>query len=179
MIKLYSDEDLWNATRQRNRILYLFCGITVCCIIAFVLLTAFYVQLPYKDSSGVWYIVGACVLTAGYIIFAFPYLGICYKRVHAYYKMVKFISVGFKEYVCLPFAGIEDWITHDGVDVNVATFTVHNRKKEEDMLRQIYVDGEKDFPPFEEGKYVKLILQGNLLIEYELTDRKTIQEATD
>ena len=38
------------------------------------------------------------------------------------------------------------------------------------MIRQIYVDGEKDFPPFEEGQSVRVISQGNLLIEYEIVD---------
>ena len=36
------------------------------------------------------------------------------------------------------------------------------------MIRQIYVDGEKDFPPFEEGEEVRFVSQGNLLIEYEI-----------
>ena len=36
------------------------------------------------------------------------------------------------------------------------------------MIRQIYVDGEKDFPPFEEGQQVRIVSQGNLLIEYEI-----------
>ena len=40
-----------------------------------------------------------------------------------------------------------------------------------------YVDGEKDFPPFEEGKSVHIISQGNLLIEYELMkENKTVCE---
>ena len=38
------------------------------------------------------------------------------------------------------------------------------------MTRQVYVDGEKDFPPFEEGKRVGFVTQGNLLVEYELID---------
>ena len=33
---------------------------------------------------------------------------------------------------------------------------------------EIYVDGEKDFPPFEEGQQVRIVSQGNLLIEYEI-----------
>ena len=65
----------------------------------------------------------------------------------------------------------------DGVDVNVATFSVRNIKRDETMIRQIYVDGEKDFPPFEEGKSVHIISQGNLLIEYELMkENKTVCE---
>ena len=82
--------------------------------------------------------------------------------------MLRFITVGLKEYSVAPFAGIEDWTTRDGVDVNVATFRVHNIKRDEDMIRQIYVDGEKDFPPFEEGEEVRFVSQGNLLIEYEI-----------
>lgn len=168
MTKLYSDCDLWNAVRQKKRILNVFLGITVLFVAGLVTLVVLYTMLPYKDPSRNWYIVGACVLTALYIFFTFPYMGICFKRSNAYCKMLKYISVGIKEYCILPFAGIEDWLTHDGVDVNVATFTVRNSKTDENMLRQIYVDGEKDFPAFCEGKQVKMVLQGNLLIEYEL-----------
>ena len=82
--------------------------------------------------------------------------------------MLKFISLGLKESAVLPFAGIDDWLTHDGVDVNVANFQVRNIKRDEEMIRQIYVDGEKDFPPFEEGHQVRIVSQGNLLIEYEI-----------
>lgn len=178
MIRLYSDEDLWNATRQRNRILKIYLGVLALYVAAFVAIVVLYVSLPYNDPSAVWYIVGASVLTALFIFFSFPFLGICFKRSNAYYKMIKYISVGLKEYDCLPFAGIEDWITHDGVDVNVATFTVRNRKRDEDMLRQVYIDGEKDFPDFQEGHYAKLILQGNLLIEYELMNEQ-IQEGME
>ena len=41
---------------------------------------------------------------------------------------------------------------------------------------EIYVDGEKDFPAFKEGQYARLVSQGNLLIEYELTDEPSIKE---
>ncbi len=170
MIKLYSDNDLWDAIRQRNRILGIFLGVTAFYVAGLILLMILYTMLPFEDPTGKWYIVGASVLTALYIFFTFPYMGICFKRSRAYCKMLKFISVGLKEYCILPFAGIDDWLTHDGVDVNVATFTVRNTKTDEDMVRQIYVDGEKDFPEFCEGKKVKMILQGNLLLEYEMLD---------
>ncbi len=172
MTKLYSDNDLWDAIRQKRRILGVFLGITALYLVGLIVIVVFYTMLPYKDPSGTWYIVGASVLTAIYIFFSFPYMGICFKRSRAYCKMMKYISVGLKEYCVLPFAGIDDWLTHDGVDVNVATFTVRNTKTDEDMIRQIYVDGEKDFPDFQEGKYVKMVLQGNLLIEYDLADEK-------
>ncbi|MDE5897591.1 MAG: hypothetical protein K2H43_07240, partial [Clostridia bacterium] len=75
--------------------------------------------------------------------------------------------------------GIDDWTTHDGVDVNVANFAVKNIKRDETMTRQIYVDGEKDFPAFEEGKYARLVSQGNLLIEYELLGNSEEKETKE
>lgn len=170
MIKLYHDEDLYEAVRQKRRLLDIFLAVTAVYIAGLVTLSALYIGLTYNDPSATWYIVGASVLTAVYIIFSFPYMGISYKRSRAYCKMLKYISLGLKECTVAPFVGIEDWITHDGVDVNVATFSVPNPKRDEPMLRQIYVDGEKEFPAFREGHKAKMILQGNLLIGYELEE---------
>ena len=167
MTRLYSDADLWDAHMQRRRILGVFFGVTGVYLAGFAALLVYYIMLPYEDPNQDWVIALACAATALYIIFLFPYMGITFKRCNAYCKMLRFISVGLKEYMTAPFAGIEDWTTRDGVDVNVATFRVHNIKRDEDMIRQIYVDGEKDFPPFEEGRQFRLISQGNLLIEYE------------
>ena len=50
----------------------------------------------------------------------------------------------------------------------MALFRVRSVKRDEEMTRQIYVDGEKDFPPFEEEGMVRVVSQGNLLIEYQL-----------
>ena len=170
MVYLYRDSDLWDAYCQRRRILAGFWIATALFIAGFLGIFLYYLFLPYADPNGTWATAVACVLAAAYVIFLFPYMGICYRRVNAYYKMLRFISAGLKEHMVAPFAGIEDWTTTDGVDVNVATFRVHNHKRDEDMIRQIYVDGEKDFPPFEEGSSVSVISQGNLLIAYEILD---------
>lgn len=170
MTSLYSDSDLWEALKQKRRILAVFFAVTGAFLLGFVALTVFYILLPYEDPRGKWLIAATCVLTALYLIFVFPYMGISFKRSRAYCKMLNFISVGLKECSVLPFNGVEDWTTHDGVDVNVAIFAIHNIKRDEVMLRQIYVDGEKDFPAFEEGKHVRLVTQGNLLIEYEILE---------
>lgn len=168
MIRLYNDLDLLDACRQRRRLLLGFLIATGLFLAGLTTLVVFYILLPYEDPSGVWYIVGTSALTGIYIIFCFPYMGISFKRCNAYCKMLGFISKGRKEYAQLPFSDIDDWTTRDGVDVNVALFRVKNVKKDEELIRQIYVDGEKDFPPFQEGMQVKLISQGNLLIEYEI-----------
>ena len=168
MTKLYSDNDLWEAYRQRRRILGGFFAATGVFLLGLITFIVFYVLLPYASPTGKWLIFGTSALTALYMFFVFPYMGICFKRVNAYCKMLRFISIGLKEYTVAPFEGIEDWTTRDGVDVNVADFSVRNIKRDEKMTRQIFVDGEKEFPPFEEGKEARIISQGNLLIEYEI-----------
>ena len=168
MTRLYQDVDLWNAYKQRKRILSGFFIATGLFLAGFFAVFIYFLMLPYEDPNGAWATAVACILAALYIIFLFPYMGICFKRSNAYCKMLKFISLGLKEYAVMPFAGIDDWITRDGVDVNVATFRVRNVKRDEEMIRQIYVDGEKDFPPFEEEQTVRVVSQGNLLIEYEI-----------
>lgn len=168
MIKLYSDEDLYDAVVQYRKILFFFLGVTAAFLAGLILLIVFYRLLPYNDPATGWYTAGAGILTAAYLLFTFPYMGIKFKRSRAYCKLMKNISTGLKEYAVIPFKEIENWTTRDGVDVNVAVFTIPNPKGDEEMLRQIYVDGEKEFPAFEEGKKAKLVSHGNLLIEYEL-----------
>ncbi len=170
MVKLYSDRDLYDSMMQRRRILGVFIGISVACFLGLVGLVVAYTQLPYKDPAGGWIIAATCVLVGLYMIFAFPYMGIKFKRINAYCKMLKFISLGLKEHMVAPFDDIEDWVTRDGVDCNVAVFAVKNIKKDELLKRQIFVDGEKEFPPFEVGRPVHVVSQGNLLIEYEFAD---------
>lgn len=172
MIKLYSDNDLLEAYAQKRKILAVFFSVFAAYILALVGFTVYYVMLPYNDPNGTWVIAVTSMVTALFLAFAFPYLGICYKRCKAYCKMLRFISRGLKEASIAPFEGIDDWTTRDGVDVNVADFSVVNIKRDGMMTRQIYVDGEKDFPPFEEGQRVRLVTQGNLLIEYEILDEK-------
>ncbi len=171
MTQLYSDRDLYEAYRQKRKLLFGLLFATALWLVGFSVCIALYVMLPYNDPNGTWYTVAACVWTGLYLLFCFPYLGISYKRCRAYYKMLTYISVGLKEYFVAPFAYVDDWTTHDGVDVNVAVFTVRGVKRDEEMKRQIFVDGEKDFPPFEEGDHVRMITHGNLLIAYEI-DRK-------
>lgn len=172
MIKLYSDEDLWNAVGQKRRLLAIFFGVFAVWLAAVVGCAVWYAMLPYEDYMQPWVIVIACVITALFFMFAFPFMGISYKRCKAYVKMLKFFSEGLKECFTAPFEGVNDWITHDGVDVNVGDFSVPNIKRDGMMTRQVYVDGEKDFPPFREGVKAKMVVQGNILLEYEILENE-------
>lgn len=176
MIKLYSDEDLLNAVRQKRRLLMIFFAALFLWLFSAAGCAVWYAMLPYKDYMQKWVIVIVCVITAIFFMFAFPFMGISYKRSKAYVKMLKFFSEGLKECCVAPFEGVDDWITHDGVDVNVADFSVPNVKRDGMMTRQIYIDGEKDFPPFREGAKAKFVVQGNILLEYEILESEEEKE---
>lgn len=176
MRKLYTDDDLWNAVMQKRKLLAVFLAVLGVWLAAVVGCAVWYAMLPYEDSMQPWVIVITCAITALFLMFAFPYMGISYKRCKAYVRMLKFFSEGLKESCVAPFEGIDDWMTHDGVDVNVADFSVPNVKRDGMMTRRILVDGEKDFPPFEEGDTVKLIVQGNLLLEYDILKKNEEKE---
>ena len=170
MTKLYEDKDLWNAYMQRRKLLGIFFAVTLVCLAALIGFIVYYILLPYKDPNITWVKAVSCTLVGLYLVFVFPFMGISYKRCNAYCKTLKFISLGRKETATLEFEDLDDWTTRDGVDVNVAVFAVQNIKRDEAMKRQIYIDGEKDFPPFESGQHVKFVSQGNLLIEYEIKE---------
>ncbi len=172
MIKLYRDEDLYDAVLQRRRILGVFFGVLGAYLAGLIALIVYYISLPFEDPNATWVIWVTGILTTLFLFFSFPFMGIKFKRCNSYCKMLKFISVGLKEYSVSPFLEIDDWVNRDGVDVNVANFAVKGVKRNETMIRSIYVDGEKPFPPFREGDIVKMISQGNLLIEYEIERRK-------
>lgn len=176
MVKLYNDEDLWNAVLQKRRLLAVFLSVFAVWLLAAVGCAVWYAMLPYEDPMQPWVIVIVCVITAIFLMFAFPFMGISYKRCKAYVKMLKFFSEGLKEHFTAPFEGVDDWVTHDGVDVNVGDFSVPNIKRDGMMTRQVYIDGEKDFPPFREGGRAKMIVQGNILLEYEILENEEEQE---
>ena len=175
MIKLYSDEDLWSAVMQRRRLLAIFLSLLCLWLGGVAGCIAWYALLPYKDPMQTWVIVITCSITALFIMFAFPFMGISFKRCNAYVKMLKAYSKGLKEFFTAPYEGVDDWVTHDGVDVNVANFSVPNHKRDGMMTRHVYVDGEKQYPPFEEGRRVSMILMGNNLLEYEILEEEVAE----
>ena len=168
MVKIYSDRDLLDAVKQKHRLLLIFWLVTAFVAAGFLACVICYLRLPYHDERGNIIVAVTSVLLALYLIFCFPFCDICLKRVRAYCRMLGFISEGLKESAVLPFEDIDDWTTRDNVDVNVAVFGVKNIKRDEVMHRHIYVDGEKEFPPFVVGDKVRIVTQGNLLIEYEI-----------
>ncbi len=175
MIKLYSDEDFYSAIVQRRKIVFVYCLVAAIALAAIGVLLAYYISLPYGDNNTTWVMAVASFIMIFFVFFTFPFMGIKFMRCHKYCKKLKNMSVGLKEQSTHVFDGIDDWTTREGVDVNVARFVVRSVKRNEKSVRQIYVDGEKDYPPFYEGDTVKMITHGNFLISYEIIEQSKIR----
>ena len=84
MTFLYSDEDLYAAVMQRRKYLAVFLSVTAAALAGVVTFLVLYAGLPYRDPNGPWMIAVTCIITALYIIFSFPFMGICFKRCNSY-----------------------------------------------------------------------------------------------
>lgn len=151
MTNLYTDEDLRLASKQRNRLLSVYIAICVAYVVFLAAMLGYYISLPYQDEAGIWVQVVTCAVTVLFIFFSFPYMGICFKRCNAYYRMMKFISVGLKEGTVLPFEEVDDWTVWDGVDVNVANFTVYDKVKRKKSSAISMWTAKRIFRPFRRG----------------------------
>ena len=51
MVKLYRDEDYWDAYLQRRKLLAVFFAVTAVMLAALIATIVFYVELPYKSGD--------------------------------------------------------------------------------------------------------------------------------
>ena len=182
MIKVYSDEDFSQVYRQKNNVLYVFFGVLAFYLLGCIVCLCYYMSLPYADPN--LYIPKLIVylLTVGFVGFSFPFMGIKFRRVSKYYKMLHYISDGMKNEEKNYFVKFEKCeIQKDNVDAVACVFMTWNRKKQEWMRRELYFDVEKPLPNFERGDLVRYISQSNFIIEYEILAKSVldIEEIND
>jgi hypothetical protein len=116
------------------------------------------------------------VVTVVYVAFAFPYLGIKYSRVRRYYRMLYYVSEGIKNDEQNYFVGFESCdLQKDYVDVVSCVFMTWNKKKQEWMRREAYMDAEKPLPDFSRGDLVRYITQSNFIIQYEILAKEVLE----
>lgn len=166
MIDVYNDEDLLSAYKQYKRIIGVYV-LVAAVYAAFVAATIiYYISLPYKDSAQTTVKVIFGVVTAAFILFSYPYLGIKLRRIKAYYRLLSGVSAGYKNTDVAYFSHIDDWEDYDRVDVNVLVFKKWNGKKREWDERKLYIDAEKDVPEFRENEEVRVVTFGNIIVQY-------------
>lgn len=169
MVSVYKDEDFISVYKQRNKILCVFIVVTAVYLALCGAGLAYFISLPYNDPMGElpkWCI---SLMTVVYLAFAFPFMGIKFKRVNSYYKMLYFISKGIKNEETNFFLGYQRKdLQKDWVDVYSCVFTTWSKKRKEWMNREAYVDVEKTLPDLKQGDLVRYIVRGNFIIQYEV-----------
>ena len=176
MIKVYSDKDFNQAYKQRMNVLYVFIGALIAYLGMSIACLCYYISLPYGDAllwAPKWIVY---ILTAVFVCFAFPFMTIKFRRVNKYYKMLYYISQGMKNEEENYFVKFESCdVQKDNVDAVACVFMTWNRKKQEWMRREVYLDVEKPLPEFGRGDRVRYLTQSNFLIAYEILEKSVLE----
>ena len=175
MISVYNDADYLSAHKQKRRLFWFFMGVTAVYLAFCLVWWLHFISLPYVASK-FW--PKACVFTATvlYATFAFIFLAIKYSRVRRYCKMLDYVCEGLKmEETNYFYRFREKELQKDNIDVSACVFETYSRKKQEWLEREVYHDEEKQLPPFEEGDLVRYISQSNILVQYEILQKRALE----
>ena len=169
MIDYYVKEDLEKARAQRKKTLlayFIVLGVVVLISAGFI---TWYLTLPYKSPTILTIKLIHYSILAVFAIFSFIYLGIKYKRINRYYKLVNYLETGLRETSTGSFFEYDETSQEkDGVDFKSLVFLEWNKYKNDFFERKVLVFEEKPFPKFNENDNVRYITQSNVLISYEI-----------
>lgn len=177
MNNYFTEQEYFNAEKQRKNCLLFYCATAVVFLAITVFIYIIFSRLPYGSSKIQTYKIIQYALSALYIVFSFVFLGIKYKRVYRYAKFCKRLIKGIKQTSELDFFEFDDRITMlDGVECKTAIFLEWNEYKKIYFERKVLVFYEKEFPLIPENAFVKIVTQGNFLISYEVLEIREYSE---
>ena len=166
---VFEDKDLIASFKQQRAIFRVFWAITFLFVVLCVVSVIYYRSLPFEDPKQIYPKIFLCVISCIYVIFSYIFLGIKYHRARKYYKLIAYLSVGVKQVNRSVFLRFDEPELKDGIDFYVLIMSEWNKKKSEYMDRKIYFDKEKPCPEFQSGDQVCYLMQGNVIVEYEVT----------
>ena len=176
MVSVYNDADYLAAYKQKQRVFYVFLGVTIAYFVFCVSFLLYFISLPYADP--LQWLPKTLVFVASvlYVIFTFPYMAIKFSRVRRYYKMLGYVSEGLKgEEKNYFYEFRSKTLQKDNIDVVGCVFETWNKKKSEWLEREAYFDPEMPLPPFENGDYVHYIVQSNFIVQYEIVEKQALE----
>lgn len=172
---VYTDADFLASVAQRRKIFGIFLTVTFVYAAFCIGWLIYYIGLPYNDPMQTLPKWMVWIASALYVVFTFPFMGIKYRRVNCYYKLLYTISEGIKnEEKCYFAFFAEKDLQKENVDVVSCVFKTWNKKKQEWMEREVYFDVEKEWPDLEQGDFVRYVVQSNFLIRYEVLQRQAL-----
>lgn len=168
-LSVYQDADYLSALKQKRKIFTVFMAVTLFYAAFCIGWWIYFMSLPYASPKEILPRLLVYVISALYVIFVFPFMGIKYSRVSRYCKMLYFVGEGMKteeKYYFYQFR--ERTLQKDNIDVISAVFAYWDPKKQEWREREVYCDAEKPLPAIESGDYVRYVTQSNFIVEYEV-----------
>ena len=171
MIDYFKEEEFYQSQAQRKKVLILFFVLTFVYLAISVGMLLWYLTLPYQSPTITTVKLIQYPVSALWVIFAFIYLGIPYKRVNRHYRMMRNLMTGLRETSTGSFFEYDETLQDkDGVDFKSLIFLEWNRYKQDFFERKVLVFDEKEFPEFEVNANVRYVTQGNVLVSYEIID---------
>ena len=171
MVEFFNREEVEIARKQRKKVLMTFLIVLAVYFILSVGIVIWYSTLPYKSPTIALVKVLHYTMSGIMVIFSFIFMGIKFRRVHRYYKMMVHLDTGLRETSTGSFFEYNESIQDkDGVDFKSLVFLEWNKYKNDFYERKVLVLNEQDFPEFEENANVRYVTQGNVLISYEILD---------
>ncbi len=171
MTEYFTQKDYLDVKAQRKKTLIIFYSVLAVFAIATIGLFVWYRTLPYKSPSISTIKIIQHLLSVAFVIFAFLYLGIVFKRVNKFYKVAKNLMEGLKETNEASFFEYKDAVTiKDGVEFKALVFIEWNKYKKDYFERNVLVFNEREFPVIPEKAIVEFVTQGNVLIKYKIIE---------
>jgi len=184
MINLYEKSDIEIIERKKKKMFNIYLTVLALSVVFCMVFTVFYIMLPYAYNSEIvskkhLYLFLNCLVCSLVVIFSFIYLGIPYKRVKYYYRMLENFKVGQKIESVSTFLQMDNDIKNkDNVDFRTMMVLEWSDKTQEYMQRNILVDKEKPIPELNNGDIIKYVTHANILLEYGLKSESDIFEET-
>lgn len=169
MTEYFVEKDYLDVKAQRKKVLMVFYIILSVYLIFSVGMYLWFRTLPYLSKTITTVKVIHYSVTGLFVIFAFIYMGIFFKRVNKFYKLTFNLLTGIRETSTGSFLEYDETLQDkDGVDFKSLVFIEWNKYKNDFFERKVLVFDEKPFPELEENANVKYVTQGNVLISYEI-----------
>lgn len=168
METIYSEKDFASIKKQKRKYKAIYFVILGIYIAASVGIWVLYFLQPYK-SPDIWWIKTIEFVLAGiFVVFSFLYLGIPFKRVRNYCKVLTGVEIGSSNGTVGEFDRYgDDLEIRDGLEFTTLYFLEYNTKKQDFFERKVLMDKEKERPSFEKGEHIKFYTHGNLLVGFD------------
>lgn len=168
MENIYCTEDFLNIKKQKKKYKIIYFSILGVYVLLSVGIWLAYFFQPYK-SPDIWWIKLIMFVLAGiFVIFSFIYLGIPFKRILNYYKILKGVEEGTSNGTVGEFDRYSTELeVRDGIEFHTIYFLEYNTKKQEFFERKVWMDSEKPMPEFTKGEHIKIYTHGNMLVAFE------------